>query len=175
MDEDVMTKSLFRLMGAMLALAWLCCFWIPASAHAANPSGTLRHAGASASKKTTAAHTRHGVRLSRAARMKRAARAPEFAPPGAPPPALVGVAPAPWHDVFTDAGVWASDPIVVSGGTLGGMLGNAGVTRSDDGMVTGPHAGLTGLYQTVWHRALSNPASSTQLFAGAPEYFGLHF
>ncbi len=100
---------------------------------------------------------------------------PAVAGPGAPPPALVGVAPAPWHDVFTDAGVWASDPIVVSGGTLGGMLGNAGVTRSDDGMVTGPHAGLTGLYQTVWHRALSNPASSTQLFAGAPEYFGLHF
>jgi hypothetical protein len=170
-----MTKSLYRLMGVMLALTSLCGFWIPASAHAANPSGPLSHSGASASKKTTVAHTRHGARLSRAARIKRAARAPLFDPPGSPPPALIGVAPAPWHDVFADAGVWVSDPIVVSGGTLGGMLGNAGVTKTDDSLVTGPHAGLTGLYQTVWHRALSNPMPSTQLFAGAPEYFGLHF
>lgn len=170
-----MKKSLFRLMGVMLALMWLCCLWIPASADAANSSGAPSHSGASASKKTTVAHSRHGTRLSRAARMKRAARAPLFDPPGAPPPALIGVAPAPWHDVFTDAGVWASDPIVVSGGTLGGTLGSAGVTKTDDDMVTGPHAGLTGLYQTVWHRALSTPGSSTQLFAGAPEYFGLHF
>ncbi|VVE29103.1 hypothetical protein [Pandoraea terrigena] len=170
-----MTKSLNRLMGLMGVMLALCCFWIPASAHAANPSDSVSHSGASVSKKSTVAHARHGARLSRAARMKRAARAPVFDPPGSPPAALIGVAPAPWHDVFTDAGVWASDPIVVSGGALGGMLGNAGVSESDDTMVTGPHAGLTGLYQTVWHRALSTPGSSTQLFAGAPEYFGLHF
>jgi hypothetical protein len=77
--------------------------------------------------------------------------------------------------VFAQAGAWASDPVIVSGRTLSGTLGNAGLTTGVDGLVTGPRAGLTGLYQTVWHRALTNPALSTQLFAGAPEYFGLHF
>ncbi|MDR3398656.1 MAG: hypothetical protein P4M06_13995 [Pandoraea sp.] len=170
-----MTKSLPRLMGATMALALWSCFWIPASAHAASPPSPEIHAGASASEKTAAANTRHGTRPSRAARAKRAARAPAFSPPGSPPPALVGAAPAPWHDVFTEAGAWASDPIIVSGRTLGDTLGNAGLTKGSDGMITGPRAGLTGLYQTVWHRALNNPVLSTQLFAGSPEYFGLHF
>ncbi|QHE92450.1 hypothetical protein PI93_016105 [Pandoraea fibrosis] len=170
-----MTKSLPRLTGATMALALLCCFWIPASAHAASPPGPAMFSGASASEKTATASARHGVRPTRAARAKRAARAPAFPPPGSPPPALAGVAPAPWHDVFTEAGAWASDPIIVSGRTLGHTLGNAGLTTALDTPVTGPRAGLTGLYQSVWHRALSNPALSTQLFAGAPEYFGLHF
>ncbi|VVE86997.1 hypothetical protein [Pandoraea bronchicola] len=164
-----MTKSLPRLMGATMALALLCCFWIPASAHAAS------HSLASASEKTATASAGHGARPSRAARVKRAARAPAFSPPGSPPPALVGAAPAPWRDVFAQAGAWASEPIIVSGRTLGDTLGNAGVTKGAEGMITGPRAGLTGLYQTVWHRALSNPVLSTQLFAGSPEYFGLHF
>ena len=170
-----MTKSLSRLMGAPLALVLLCCFWIPASAHAANPPGTASHSRGSASKKPIATGVRHGTRPSRAARAKRAARASAFAPPGSPPAALVGVAPAPWHDVFTQAGAWASEPIIVGGGTLSSTLGNAGLTELTYDVVAGPRAGLTGLYQTVWHRALSNPVLSTQLFAGAREYFGLHF
>jgi hypothetical protein len=170
-----MTKSLPRLMGATMALALWSCFWIPASAHAASPSSIGRHADASASEKTLVANARQGTRPSRAARVKRAARASAFSPPGSPPPALVGAAPAPWHDVFAQAGAWASEPIVVSGRTLGDTLGNAGLTKGSTGMITGPRAGLTGLYQTVWHRALSSPVLSTQLFAGSPEYFGLHF
>ncbi|AJE99838.1 hypothetical protein [Pandoraea apista] len=170
-----MTKSLPRLMGATTALALLCCFWIPASAHAASPPGATSYSGTSASEKTTIGSTRHGARPSRAARVKRAARAPAFSPPGSPPPALVGAAPVPWNDVFAQAGAWASDPIIVSGRILGDTLANAGLTRVVDNPVTGPRAGLTGLYQTVWHRALSSPVSSTQFFAGSPEYFGLHF
>lgn len=170
-----MTKSLSRLMGATMALAWLCGFWIAASVHAASPPGTESYSGAVASEKAATTGTRHGTRPSRAARAKRAARAPAFLPPGSPPPALAGVAPAPWSDVFAQAGAWASDPIIVSGQTLGDTLGNAGLTKGAEGLITGPRAGLTGLYQTVWHRALSNPVLSTQRFAGSPEYFGLHF
>ena len=173
-----MTKSLTRLMGATSALALLCCFWMAASAHAANPPGSENHSGTSVITKSTTASAGHGTRPSRAARTRRAARASAhvspFSPPGSPPPALVDVAPMPWHDVFEPA-AWASDPIIVSGRTLGGTLGNAGVRSATDGMVTGPRAGLTGLYQTVWHRALTTPVLSTQLFAGSPEYFGLHF
>lgn len=170
-----MTKSLFRPLGAALALALWCCFWIPASAHAANSPGTGLQSDASASKTATTASSRHGTRPTRAARAKRAARPPAFSPPGSPPAALVNVAPLPWHDVFAEAGAWASEPIIVSGKMLGNTLGNAGVTASTDGIITGPRAGLTGLYQTVWHRALSSPVLSTQLFVGSPEYFGLHF
>ncbi|WP_242561340.1 MULTISPECIES: hypothetical protein [Pandoraea] len=170
-----MTKSLTRLMGATSALALLCCFWMTASAHAANPPGTAKHSGAPVATKSTTASAGHGARPSRAARAKRAARVSAYAPPGAPPPALIGVAPAPWRDVFAEAGAWAADPVIVSGRTLSGTLGNAGLTFGADGLVTGPRAGLTGLYQTVWHRALTNPVLSTQLFAGSPEYFGLHF
>ncbi|VVE10852.1 hypothetical protein [Pandoraea anhela] len=170
-----MTKSLTPLMGATSALALLCGFWLAASAHAANAPGTASQTGAPVATKPTAASAGHGVRPSRAARAKRAARASAYAPPGSPPPALVGAAPAPWRDVFAQAGAWAADPVIVSGRTLSGTLGNAGLTMGADGMVTGPRAGLTGLYQTVWHRALTHPVLSTQLFAGAPEYFGLHF
>lgn len=170
-----MTKSLTRLLGATSALVLLCCFWMVASAHAANPPGTASHSGAPAATKSTTASVRHGTRPSRAARTKRAARASAYTPPGSPPAALVGAAPAPWHDVFEEAGAWVSDPVIVSGHTLSGTLGNVGVTQATEGMVTGPRAGLTGLYQTVWHRALTNPAMNAQLFAGAPEYFGLHF
>lgn len=170
-----MTKSHSRLMGAMMALALLCSVWIPASAHAANPPGTPGSPGSPVIKKPTAASVTHGARPSRAARAKRAARAPAFAPPGSPPPALVGAAPAPWHDVFGEAGAWAAEPIIVSGRTLNGTLGNAGVARPAPGLITGPRAGLTGLYQTVWHHALATNVSSPQWFAGAPEYFGLHF
>ncbi|AJP57488.1 hypothetical protein UC34_11565 [Pandoraea vervacti] len=169
-----MTKSLTRLTGATSALALLCCFWMAASAHAASPTATANHSGVSATKSITASSTQ-GARPSRAARVRRAARASAYSPPGSPPPALVGAAPAPWHDVFAQAGAWAPDPVIVSGRTLSGTLGNAGLTDGVEGLVTGPRAGLTGLYQTVWHRALTNPALSTQLFAGAPEYFGLHF
>lgn len=170
-----MTKSLTRLMGASLALALLCCFWMVASAHAANPSRTVNPTGVQAATKSATGQARSGARPTRAARSKRAARVSTHTPPGSPPPALMGVAPAPWHDVFADAGAWAADPVIVSGRTLSGTLGNAGLTSGADGMVTGPRAGLTGLYQTVWHRALTNPVLNTQLFAGAPEYFGLHF
>lgn len=174
-----MTKSLTRLMGASSALALLCCFWMVASAYAANPPHTVNPTGVPTATKTATAQAKSGVRPTRAARSKRAARAsarvsPHTAP-GSPPPALVGAAPAPWHDVFADAGAWAADPVIVSGRTLSGTLGNAGLTSGADGMVTGPRAGLTGLYQTLWHRALTNPVLNTQLFAGAPEYFGLHF
>uniref|UniRef100_A0A0H3WX39 Uncharacterized protein n=2 Tax=Pandoraea faecigallinarum TaxID=656179 RepID=A0A0H3WX39_9BURK len=162
-------------MGATSALALLCCFWMTASAHAANSPATASPPSASAATKITTANAGHGARPSRAARTKRAARVSAYSPPGSPPAALVGVAPAPWRDVFAEAGAWAADPVVVSGRTLSGTLGNAGLTSAMEGMVTGPRAGLTGLYQTVWHRALTNPALHTQLFAGAPEYFGLHF
>ncbi|AIU25398.1 hypothetical protein LV28_01400 [Pandoraea pnomenusa] len=170
-----MTKSLSRLMGAMVALTIACGFWIPASAHAANLPDPGVRSGISAGKKTTSASARHGTRPSRAARVKRAARAPAFAPPGSPPAAIAGAAPAPWRDVFEEAGAWASEPIIVNGSTLGHTIGSAGVAGATDGAITGPRAGLTGLYQTVWHRALSNPILSTQLFIGSPEYFGLRF
>lgn len=170
-----MTKSHSRLIGATMALALLCGVWIPASAHAANPPDAPSQAGPSVIGKHTAVNAAHSARSSRAARVTRAARASASAPPGSPPPALVGAAPTPWHDVFGEAGAWAADPIIVSGRTLNDTLGNAGVTRPAPGLITGPRAGLTGLYQTVWHHALANSASNARLFAGAPGYFGLHF
>ncbi|MGC7403311.1 hypothetical protein ACPWR0_05645 [Pandoraea pneumonica] len=171
-----MTKSLSRPLGAAVALALLLFVWMTASAHAATPPGAPNPSVASTS--STASATA-GTRPTRATRSKRvarsSARAPTHLPPGAPPAALVGVVPPPWHDVFGEAGEWAAEPIIVGGSTLGGTLANAGVTRHVDSLITGPRAGLTGLYQTVWHRALSGPVQSTQMFVASPEYFGLHF
>jgi hypothetical protein len=170
-----MTKLHSCLMGATMALALPCCVWISTSAHAANPPGAPGQSGSSVIKTHVVAGATHGARSPRVARAKRAIRTSAFAPPGSPPPALVGAAPAPWHDVFGEAGAWTADPIVVSGRTLNDTLGNAGVKHPAPGLITGPRAGLTGLYQTVWHHALANSVPSAQLFAGAPEYFGLHF
>ncbi|AJC22259.1 hypothetical protein RO07_20345 [Pandoraea pulmonicola] len=162
-------------MGATMALALLYCVWLPASARTANSPDAPGQSEPSVIKSHVAASAAHGARSSRGARVKRATRTSAFAPPGSPPPALVGAAPTPWHDVFGEAGAWAADPIVVSGRTLNDTLANAGVTHPASGLITGPRAGLTGLYQTVWHHALANSASKAPLFAGAPEYFGLHF
>lgn len=172
-----MTKSLSRPLGAAAALALMLFVGMSASAHAATPAGTTNHSVVSTGNSASATA---GTRPTRATRSKRvarsSARAPTHMPPGAPPPALVDAVPPPWNDVFGAAGAWAAEPIIVGGKTLGGTLANAGVTQHVDSVITGPRAGLTGLYQTVWHRALSGPAQNPQqMFVASPEYFGLHF
>lgn len=174
--------------GLVPVLALTLAMMLTAPARAVTPDTARPTPGGAKVSKTTATvgTSAQRARPSRVARRGRTrpAQASSLPPPGSPPPAIVATAPSPWHDVFGEAGTWAAEPIIVNGGALKDAQGTKGVNsqgaiamddfrRDRDPTGTNVGDGMSGLYQTVWHRALTNPTLSTQLFIGSPEYFGL--